>query len=120
MKELEAKFTLNGLPYTLLKRNDVVALYGIGGTYTEEILHYEVSKIHVRNDQYGLRESLPSNERFGRDGSSCFNDLESANRYFDELTTRLNLSQRGPRFMSGVQDNVLVISEYHFVSSVYP
>jgi hypothetical protein len=35
----------NGLPYTLLKRNDVVALYCIGGTYTDEILDYEVAVV---------------------------------------------------------------------------
>jgi hypothetical protein len=36
MKTLRAKFRLNGLPYTLLKRNEVVAMYGIGGTYTDD------------------------------------------------------------------------------------
>jgi hypothetical protein len=48
MKTLETKFRLNGLPYTLLKRNDIVALYGIGGTFTNEILHYEVDIIYTR------------------------------------------------------------------------
>ena len=33
MKTLKTQFRLNGLPYTLLKRNEVVALYGIGGTW---------------------------------------------------------------------------------------
>jgi hypothetical protein len=37
MKKLKDSFRLNGLPYTLLKRNDVVALYGIGGTNTDQI-----------------------------------------------------------------------------------
>ncbi len=40
MNELKTSFRLNGLSYTLLKRNEVVALYGIGGTYTDEILHW--------------------------------------------------------------------------------
>jgi len=31
MKTLKAQFRLNNLPYTLIKRNDKVALYGIGG-----------------------------------------------------------------------------------------
>jgi hypothetical protein len=43
MKLLKESFKLNGLQYTQLKRNDVVALYGISGTYTDEILHWEVS-----------------------------------------------------------------------------
>ena len=32
MNTLKTRFRLSGLPYTLLKRNEVVALYGIGGT----------------------------------------------------------------------------------------
>jgi hypothetical protein len=39
MKTLKTHFRMNGLPYTLLKRNEVVELYGIGGTYTDKILH---------------------------------------------------------------------------------
>ena len=46
-------FRINELPYTLLKRNEVVALYGIGGTFTDEILHYEVDIIYIRKDKYG-------------------------------------------------------------------
>ena len=111
MKPLKAKFRLNGLPYTLLKRNEVVALYGIGGTYTDEILHYEACKIYIRKDKYGIRESIPSNERFGRDSSRSFNDIESALQYFDELTTRLKLNQGVPKVVSGVEENDEVISE---------
>ena len=70
MKKLKESFRLNGLPYTLLKRNDVVALYGIGGTNTDKIIHWEVSKIYIRNDQYGCREAIATNEQFGRDSSS--------------------------------------------------
>ena len=105
------RFKRNGLPYTLLRRNEVVSLYGIVGTYTDRILHYEVSKIYIYNNKYGFRESIPSNERFGRDPSRSFNDIESANTYFEELTTRLKLSQRRPEFVSGVQDSVSVIPE---------
>ena len=42
MNTLKDKYRLNGLPYTLLKRNEIVALYGIGGTYTDEILQKSV------------------------------------------------------------------------------
>ena len=114
MNELKASFRLNGLQYTLLKRNEVVALYGIAGTYTDKILHYEVSKIYIRKDKYGVRESIPTNELFGRDLSRCFNDEESALKYFDELTTRLKLLQGVPKVVTGVQGNVEAISEYHF------
>ena len=47
---------MNGLPYTLSKRNDVIALYAIGGTFIDEILHWAVSKIYIRNDNYGIQE----------------------------------------------------------------
>jgi hypothetical protein len=39
MNTLEMQFRMNGLPYTLIKRNDKIALYGIGGEYTDKILH---------------------------------------------------------------------------------
>ena len=110
MKTLKTSFKLNGLPYTLLKRNEVVALFGVGGTYTNMISHWEVCKIYIRKDRFGERESLPTNEQFGRDLSRCFNNYKSALRYFDELTTRLNLLQGVPKVVSGVEDNVEVIS----------
>lgn len=64
MKTLKTQFMLNGLPYTLLKRNDKVALYGIGGTYTDEILHWEVDIIYIRKDKYGEREHIPDNGNY--------------------------------------------------------
>ena len=72
METLETLFSMNGLPYTLLKRNEVVALYGIGGEFTDKILHWEVCKIYIRKDQCGIREALPTNKKFGRDLSRCF------------------------------------------------
>jgi len=53
MKILKPGFRLNGLPITLLKRNEVVALYGISGEFTDEILHREVDIIYIRKDKYG-------------------------------------------------------------------
>jgi hypothetical protein len=55
-----------------LKRNDKVALYGIGGEYADEILHCEVDIIYIRKDQYGEREHIAKNDDFGRDHSRCF------------------------------------------------
>jgi hypothetical protein len=115
MNTLQEKFRLNGLPYTLLKRNEVVALYGIGGEYTDEILHYEVAKIYIRKDKFGLRESLPTNGVFGRDLSRCFNDKGLALQYFDELTNKLILYQGVPKVVSGVEENIEVIPECQLV-----
>ena len=54
---LKEKFRPNGLPYTLLKRNERVALYSIGGTLIDKILLYEVCKIYIHQDKYEIRES---------------------------------------------------------------
>lgn len=105
MKTLKTEFKMNGLPYTLLKRNEVVALYGIGGTHTEEILHWEVSKIYIRKDKYGIRESLPTNEKFGRDLSRCFMNREMAFRYFNTLTDILKLGKGVAKVVTGVEEN---------------
>lgn len=97
MKTLKEKFMLNGLPYKFLKRNDVVALYGTGGSYTDKILHYEVDIIYYRKDKYGVREHIAKNDDFGRDRSRCFTSKDFALENFDALTTELrnerNLSQ---------------------------
>jgi hypothetical protein len=118
MKTLKTSFRLNGLPYTLLKRNDVVALYGIGGTYSDEILHYEVDVIYLRNDKYGEREHIAKNDDFGRDRSRCFAREDLALKYYDELTIDLLIeriqSQGVSKPIAGGQDNDKVISEYQF------
>ncbi|HUX97071.1 MAG TPA: hypothetical protein VMV47_15145 [Bacteroidales bacterium] len=113
MKILTKHFRLNGLPYTLLKRNDKVALYGIGGTYTDEILHYEVDIIYIRKDKYGEREAIPSNGQFGRDRSRCFANEKLAQEWYDKLTTELY--QVAPKLVSGVGQNTEVITEYQLV-----
>jgi len=113
MKILKEHFRLNGLPYTLLKRNDKVALYGIGGTYTDEILHWEVDIIYIRKDKYGEREAKPSNGQFGRDRSRCFANEQLALEWFDKLTAELY--QGVQKVVSGVGENIEAIVEYQMV-----
>lgn len=119
MKTLKTQFKMNGLPYTLIKRNEVVALYGIGGDFTDEILHWEVDIIYIRKDKYGKREHIADNENFGRDRSRCFKSKELAYKYFDELTHDLSQeriqSQGVVKSITGVQENAEVISEVSFV-----
>lgn len=91
---MKAYFIKNGLPYTLIKQNSLVCLYGIGGTYTDEIICYEVLRIQVRNDKYGVRDALPSNEQFGKDGSASFISIKRAEKYYTLLTDAL-LSSSG-------------------------
>jgi hypothetical protein len=112
MKTLKTQFRMNGLPYTLIKRNDKVALYGFGGEFTDKILHWEVSKIYIRKDKYGIRESLPTNEKFGRDLSRCFMDKEKAFRYFNTLTDLLNRGKGVAKVVTGVDQNTEVIHSY--------
>ena len=89
METLKEKFTMNGLPYTLIKRNDKEALYGIGGEFTDKILHWEVDIIYIRKDKYGEREHIADNGQFGRDRSRCFMSEKLALDYFDTLTAKL-------------------------------
>ena len=117
MKTLKTSFRLKELLYTLLKRNDVVAIYGIGGTYSDEINHYEVDIIYTRKDKYGEREAIADNENFGRDRSWCFKNKDLAYKYFDKLTNDLrnerNLSQGVVKSITGVEENDEVVPKCH-------
>jgi hypothetical protein len=119
MNTLKEMFRLNGLPYTLLKRNEVVALYGIGGEYADEILHYEVDVIYIRKDKCGEREAISKNDDFGRDRSRCFNNMYIAKDYFNELTAELMmkriLSQGVSKSIAGVEEDIEFIAEYQLV-----
>jgi hypothetical protein len=119
MKTLKTKFRINDLPYTLLKRNEYVALYGIGGDYTEEILHYEVDIIYHRKDKYGDREHIANNENFGRDRSRCYKNFDAALQYFNKLTYDLSQeriqSQGVSKVITGVEENLKVIHEVQMV-----
>ena len=93
MEKLRESFRKNGLHYQLIKRNDVVALYGVGGTYTDKTLHYEICQIYINKeaDIFGQHfpesEVIASNELFGREGSRAIIDHKEALNYFDYLTT---------------------------------
>lgn len=117
MKTLKLSFRLNGLSYTLLKRNEYVAIYGIAGEHTDKILHYEVDIIYNRKDKYGEREAIADNENFGRDRSRCYMNYDTALKYYDKLTYDLYQeriqSQGVPKVITGVQEKVEVIPEYH-------
>jgi hypothetical protein len=110
MKLLKTTFRLNGLPYTLSKRNESVALYSIGGTYTDEILHWEVDIIYIRNDKYGVREHIATNEQFGRDRSRCFATRKLALEWYDKLSAELY--QGVPKVVSGVEANTELVLDY--------
>lgn len=97
METLKTSFGKNELTYTLIKRNDLVALYGVSGTYTKEILHLEVCRIQKRKAStfkgktIPEREAIPSDEQFGKEGSQAYPKRmeKEALLYFDELTETL-------------------------------
>lgn len=100
IQRVKSEFRKNGLPYTLLKRNEVVALFGVGGTFTKKILHHEVCRIKIVpagemfGKTYPAHETLPSNEMFGRDGSAAIVKRIEADKYFEELTQRINATNK--------------------------
>lgn len=53
MAQIKAIFKFNKLLYTLLKRKEYVALYGIGGTPEKEAERFEVFKIITDSDESG-------------------------------------------------------------------
>jgi hypothetical protein len=110
MNTLKMQFRMNGLPYTLIKRNDKVALYGIGGEFTDKILHWEVDIIYITKDKYGEREHIAKNDDFGRDRSRCFMNEGLALEYYDKLTS--DLSQGVIKVIAGVDQNAEVVLEY--------
>jgi hypothetical protein len=93
MKTLKTEFRKNELDYTLLKRNDKVALYQIGPTEYPD--GYEVSRIYIMRPHkaFGVdfeeSEIISSNDQFLFDGSGAFRNLDNALKHFDKLTNKL-------------------------------
>ncbi len=90
MKTLKTHFSKNGLDYTLIKRNEKVALFRLGPeSYPDG---YEVSRIYIlpTHNAFGVEfeesEVISSNSQFFEDGSGAFRDLGNALRHFAKLT----------------------------------
>lgn len=121
--KLKTHFRMKELLYTLIDRNEKVALYGIGGHYTDKVLHYEVDIIYIRKDKYGIREHIATNDTFGRDRSQAFTNKGEAIEYFNTLTKELmeerNLTHQKPNSIAVVEVNTEVVPEYQMVESQY-
>jgi hypothetical protein len=93
MKALKEHFSKNGLDYTLIKRNNKVALFRLGPEFCLD--GYEVSRIYVMRPHkaFGVAfeesEVISSNSQFMLDGSGSFRELGNALRHFDKLTASL-------------------------------
>jgi hypothetical protein len=105
---IKAIFKFNKLEYTLLQRNEYVALYGIGSTPEKEAERFEVFKIIIEHEDTGIIESVPSND-YKQIRESClrvFNDYKSALKYFNKLTYMLRLYQGLSEVVSGVPEQI--------------
>jgi len=96
VQKLKTAFRKNGLSYTLVQRNNTVAMFGVSGTFTNQILHFEVCKIKLvpAGEMFGksfpAHETIPGNEMFGKEGSAAIVQRNEADKYFEELTNRIN------------------------------
>jgi len=92
-KRLKSHFNKNGLEYTLLDRNDKVALFQLGPLEAPD--GYEVCRIyHMKEHEvFGVlfeeSEKISSNDQFLSDGSGSFRELRNAFKHFDKLSKRL-------------------------------
>ena len=95
MKILKTQFRKNDLFYTLICRNDKVALYETRQDETSIRCHYEVARIYVKPAHTAIgvdfeeAEVLTSNERFFYDGSGAFIGRDNAMKHFLKLSATL-------------------------------
>jgi len=93
MKILKTEFRKNGLDYTLLKRNDKVALFQLGLLPDPD--GCEVCRIYVMRQHraFGVdfeeSEIITSNDQFLTDGSGAFRNLNDALKHFYKLSNKL-------------------------------
>ena len=95
MKILETHFRKNDLYYTLIFRNDKVAIYETRLEEDSDRCHYEVTRIYIRpahtafDVDFEEAEVLTSNEKFFYDGSGAFIKKDNAMKHFLQLTKEL-------------------------------
>lgn len=93
MKTLKKQFSKNGLDYTLLKRNDKIALFQLGLSTDPD--GYEVSRIYImrKHKAFGVdfeeAEVISTNNQFIADGSGSFWSLDKAMKHFDKLLNKI-------------------------------
>ena len=96
MEILKTSFRKNDLYYTLICRNDKVALYE---TRQEEDMircHYEVARIYIRpahaafDVDFEEAEVLTNNDDFFYDGRSAFIKKDNAMKHFLKLSEKLH------------------------------
>ena len=95
MKLLKTHFRKNDLYYTLICRNDKVAMYETRQEKDSIRCHYEVTRIYIRpahtaiNVDFEEAEVLTSNDQFFYDGSGAFIEKDNAMKHFLQLSKEL-------------------------------
>jgi hypothetical protein len=108
MKILKTQFRKNDLFYTLICRNDKVALYETRQDKTSTLCHYEVARIYVKlaHTAIGVKfeeaEVLTSNEKFFYDSSGAFIGRDNAMKHFFKLSNKLTRMPKQP-LLPGVE-----------------
>ena len=91
MKILKTQFRKNDLYYTLVCRNNKVALFETRQEANSDLCHYEVARIYIKPAHTAVgvdfeeAEVITSNDQFFRDGSGAFRSLENALKHYDKL-----------------------------------
>jgi hypothetical protein len=102
MKKLKEQFRKNDLFYTLICRNDKVALYETRQDETSTLCHYEVARVYIKPAHTAIdvvfeeTEVLTSNEKFFHDGSGAFIKKDNAMNHFNELSNKLTRMPKQP------------------------
>jgi hypothetical protein len=95
MKILKTQFRKNDLYYTLICRNDKVAMFETRQEKDSDRCHYEVTRIYIRpahtafNVDFEKAEVLTSNDQFFYDGSGAFIKMDNAMKHFIQLSKEL-------------------------------
>jgi hypothetical protein len=106
MKILKTHFRKNDLFYTLIYRNDKVAMYET--RQDQDRCHYEVTRIYIRpahtafDVDFEETEVLTSNDQFFYDGSGSFIKRENAMKHFLQLSKELCRGVKQPNRLDTV------------------
>jgi hypothetical protein len=96
MKTLKTHFRKNDLYYTLICRNDKVALFETRQEEDQVRCHYEVARIYIRPAHTAVgvdfeeAEVITNNDDFGYDGSGAFIKRDSAMKHYLKLSDKLH------------------------------
>jgi hypothetical protein len=102
MKILKTHFRKNDLFYTLICRNDKVALFETRQDEDMVRCHYEVARIYIRPAHTAIgidfeeTEVITNNDDFGYDDSGAFIKRDNAMKHFLKLSAKLHRMPKQP------------------------